>query len=560
MKTNKGLGWGMLGWLLLLLAGAGMAQAQAPVQTRAWLDRDSISQGETVTLNIETDQSGSPDYTPLQADFVLSGQSSSRQLQLGGGGARNSAVFGVVLSPRRSGTLVVPALQVGNARTAPLQLAVTQAPLATRGSNALAFIETEVDDPQPYVQQSVGVVVRLYFATQLASGELVLDTPPGASLQRVGDDRTSTREVSGRRYNVVERRFLLIPERSGALTVAGARFNGKGVGGFFDDFFDRDSGQLSARAPDQTLQVRAIPGNAPQPWLPLKNLQLRYIAAPDAGRSGEAITFEVQATASGATKAQFPELPVPSLGDAAQVFAEPPQYDETFNNGSPQLTLTRRYSIVPQQAGALTVPGIRMSWWDVGSGQARVAALPDQQVQVAPGSGALQPPPLVQPAAATVALNPDALQASPPAQRRGWWPALAAGFALLWLLTLIWGLSRRPSAAAGPESRGSALPPAGSTYSQADLRRALDAGGLDEVTRILTGMAGASDLDGVMARLGDAEQRQAIERMQRARWAGEGDIAQARTRLREVFRKGPRWVDAAPAVAEKPTLDPLYPR
>ena len=109
MKTNKGLGWGMLGWLLLLLAGAGMAQAQAPVQTRAWLDRDSISQGETVTLNIETDQSGSPDYTPLQADFVLSGQSSSRQLQLGGGGARNSAVFGVVLSPRRSGTLVVPA-------------------------------------------------------------------------------------------------------------------------------------------------------------------------------------------------------------------------------------------------------------------------------------------------------------------------------------------------------------------------------------------------------------------------------------------------------------------
>ena len=76
------------------------------------------------------------------------------------------------------------------------------------------------------------MVVRLYFATQLASGELVLDTPAAASLQRIGDDRTSVREVGGRRYNVVERRFLLIPERSGPLQLAGARFSGQGAGGF----------------------------------------------------------------------------------------------------------------------------------------------------------------------------------------------------------------------------------------------------------------------------------------------------------------------------------------
>ena len=33
--------------------------------------------------------------------------------------------------------------------------------------------------------------------------------------------------------------------------------------------------------------------------------------------------LQVEATAVGATRAQFPELPVPALGDAAQVFAEP---------------------------------------------------------------------------------------------------------------------------------------------------------------------------------------------------------------------------------------------
>lgn len=551
-NCTRGAAWS---WLLLcLLAFAGMAQAQP----RAWLDRDSINQGETVTLNIESDQSTAPDYAPLQADFTLSGQSSSQQLQMVNGTVSRRSLFSVALSPRRAGALEVPALQVGTARTEPLRLQVGQAQVAGRDGNAVAFIETDVDDAQPYVQQSVGVVVRLYFATQLASGELVLDTPATASLQRVGDDRTSVQEVGGRRYNVVERRFLLVPERSGPLQLVGARFNGQGAGGFFDDFFGRGNGQLSARGADQTLQVRATPANAPQPWLPLKNLQLRYVAAPTSGRTGEAITIEVEATATGTTKAQFPELPVPSLGDAAQVFAEPPQYDESFNGSSPQLKLTRRYSIVAQQAGALTVPGITLQWWDVAAGQARSASLPDLSLQVAQGTSGMVAPPVVQPAqAGSTALTGNALPGAD-GGHAGWlWPALAAGFALLWLATLVWGLSRRRAVVI---AKG-ALPTDGhvpaSRYSVADLRRALDTGGLDEVAHILAAMGGVEGLDAVMARLDDPAQRDALAGMQRARWGGEGDIGAVRARLREVFKPGPRWRGAV--MAEKPLLDPLYP-
>ncbi len=558
MMTNNSRGQGVA-WLVALWLLVCSAVVQA--QTRAWLDRDSINLGESVTLNIETDQSSQPDYGPLRAEFDISGQSSSRQMQMGGGRLSSSSVFTVNLSPRRNGELQIPALRVGNAQTQPLRLVVGQAPVVNRDSNALAFVETVVDDRQPYVQQTVGVVVRLYFATQLASGELVLDTPQGASLQRVGEDKTSNREVNGRRYNVVERRFLLVPERSGALQLPGARFNGQGVGGFFDDFFGRDSGQLSARAPEQTLQVKAIPANAPQPWLPLKNLQLRYTAAPTTGRTGEATTIVVEATATGVTKAQFPELPVPSLGDTAQVFAEPPQYDETFNGDSPQLKLTRRYSIVPQQAGALTVPGIQMDWWDVSAGEVKQAALPPLQLQVAQGTGAgVAPPPVAQPVAQAPALQGDALATNGVQVQRTWvWPALAAAFALLWLATLIWGLSRRRASAAevadGAQPGGNGRTAA--RYSQADLRRALDAGGLDEVVHILADMAGVDGIDAVIARLEDPAQLQALERMQRARWGGEGDVSQARAQLREVFQSGPRWRDRA--MAEKPMLDPLYP-
>jgi len=553
--------------LFWLLACAGAVHAQ----TRAWLDRDHVAEGEVVTLTIETDQTGAaPDYAPLQADFALGGRSSGRQARMANGRISNAALFGVVLTPRRSGVLVVPPLQVGAARTAPLQLTVEAAPVASRAGDAVAFVETEVDDPQPYVQQSVGVVVRLYFATQLASGELDLATPASASLQRVGEDRSSVREVGGRRYNVVERRFLLIPERSGPLRLEGARFSGRGVGGLFDDFLGRGNGALNARAPDQTLQVRAVPDAAPQPWLPLKDLRLRYTAAPQAARVGEAVTIEVEATAVGATRAQFPELPVPSLGDAAQVFAEPPQYDETFDGGGPQLKLTRRYSIVPQQPGTLAVPGLRMRWWDVRAAEARTAALPDLSLSVAPGRAGAVPPPQVPDAAAAPTPMPAAADGAIalPGDRGvpgRLWPLLAAGFALLWLATLVWALtrrraSRRGAATAEHEARPRAV--AGATHSLADLRRALDAGDLDDVEQALRGMArpAVADLDELAARLDSAAQRQALNTLRRARWAG-GSGTEARAALRAAFAGGPAWrTDAATPAAPLPPLYPERPK
>src|SRR5690606_11285510 len=95
----------------------------------------------------------------------------------------------------------------------------------------------------------------------------------------------------------------------------------------------------------------------------------------------------------GATRAQFPELPPLDAGPGAQVFAEPPQYDETFNGSTPRLTLTRRYSVVPRQPGTLVIPGPRMAWWDVRGRQARTATLPDLSLAVAAGAPGTAPPP-----------------------------------------------------------------------------------------------------------------------------------------------------------------------
>ena len=548
--------WRACAWLLLGVSS--LAQAQP----RAWLDRDAISGTDTVTLNIETD-AGAPDYAPLQADFELSGQTSSRQVQWSQGAMQSRSLYGVALSPRRSGVLTIPALQVGAARTAPLQLTVAASAAATPAvpGNATAFVEMEVDDASPYVQQSVGVVVRLYYASQLLSGELGVDAPEGASMQRVGEDRSLVREINGRRYNLVERRYLLIPERSGPLVLPGARFNGRSAGGFFDDLFGGD-GRLRANAPDRTLQVQAQPDAAPQPWLPLHDLRLRYTAAPTRARAGEAVTVVVEAVADGATRAQFPELPPLDAGPGAQVFAEPPQYDETFNGSTPRLTLTRRYSVVPRQPGTLVIPGPRMAWWDVRGSQARTATLPDLSLAVAAGAPGTVPPPTAldttSPLPGTTATPSDAVTVAAAASRPWGWIAAAAGFAALWLLTLAWAWRRRRVAA--PGASHAAVGPAASAQvpSRGELRRALDHEGLDEIVALLGRMGGVHGLDAVLARLADPAQRQALSVMQAARWSRDGgDATQARQALRRAFHDGPHW--QPPQTAENTGLAPLYP-
>ena len=559
MKRNL-----ILALLCALSLLAGITQAQAA--TRAWLDRAQVAVGEAVTLNIETDQAtASPDLSPLMADFALEGQSNSRSVQWVNGKTQAKTVYVVTMAPKRDGALVVPALQVGSERTQPVALTVSAAaePSAAN-ANSNAFLETEVDDASPYVQQSVGVTLRLLYAVPLASGQLDLDTPEGASLQRVGEDVQSVREVDGRRYNVVERKFLLVPERSGTLKIPAPRFVGRGAGGWMDDFLGGNGRELRATGTPKSIEVRAQPANAPQPWLPLRDLRLRYVAVPQSLRAGEAAELVVEAIALGATQAQMPELSAPVVA-GAQVFAEPPQYDETFVGGTPQVKLTRRLSIVPNAAGTLVVPGMKLAWWDVRAGAAKTAALQDLSLEVATGSGNFSAP-----AATTSVVAPSAAADNGssiaalgdkriPVQA---WVWLAVGFAGLWLLTLAWALWRRrktvtPSRlpSTSLEAKATAMP----MHTLADLKRALDTGSLDEVGDVLCGMSTPSspDLDTLLTHLDSPVQRNAVEQLRRARWA-DGDGTHARIVLREAFRNGPTWRVMQKAAA-KQELPPLYP-
>jgi hypothetical protein len=513
--------------------------AHAQAQARAWFDRDRIGADETATLNIETTQlAGAPEYAPLMRDFSLSGHTSSRRVESFDGTTRTRTLYAVALQPRREGVIGIPSLRVGNQSTPPLTLTVAPASTTPARAGGVVFIESDVDDRSPYVQQAVGFTVRLYYAVPLISGQLDQPAPDGASLQRVGEDLKYVREIGGRRYEVVERHYLLVPERSGPLAIPGARFTGQGVGGFFDEMFGDGRRALNASAAPEQLRVQAAPSGAAQPWLPLRELRLRYATTPQRATAGEATTVVLEAVADGASAAQLPELAL-DAGNAVQVFPEPAQVDETLVDGRPRTRVTRRFSVVPARAGPLRIKGPGLAWWDVQAGQARTATLPALSIEVAPGSGNFSAP-AVPTAAAPVARGDDGRIVIPGIQGRVLpWAAAAAGFALLWFATLWWGLHRRPVATPGTgvSTDGAAVAP---RHGHAGLKRALDTGDFGEIVETLGAMADppARTVDELRHRLADPAQRDALDALERARWA-DGDGPAAREALRTAFRSGP---------------------
>ncbi len=556
----------------IALIALAMFAVPAWAKTSATLDRTRVKQGDAVMLTIATDQVGAPDYSALRSRFRVEDVASERSVRYANGSLAVDLRYRVELIALQPGIQTIPSLAVGRDRTQPLQLEVTvggnttaspspQAQPALQQTQPAAsqrpvFIQTQVDDRHPYVQQSVGVTVRLIYATQMLDGALDLDAPPGASLRRVGEDVQGTEDIGGRSYSVIERHYVLVPDRSGALTLPAARFSGHGQGGFFDDVFGDGRENMRASGQPQVLQVRALPANAAQPWLPLRRLELQVTAVPRSATAGQTAVVTLRMQADGASAAQLPELMLTADSDA-QVYPEAPTIDDRDNGGRPQTVVTRRFSVVPAHAGALRLQATPIQWWDVANDQPATAQAQPVTVNVAPGTGAFAAPAATQPTAAQEGAK------WPRWLRSGFvWSIAAAVVGLLWIASLAWVARRRDMHVAAPAAANAKPSSAPQPLRKDELNEVLDSGDLARIAQTLQRMADppAADLDALKSRLQSMPQADAIDALQAALW-GNGRIAPetALASLRQAFRDGPQWRAAQAAKTAKSTLPPLYP-
>ena len=555
----------ILAFLLMCVPVVVLAQASGPT---ASLDRTTIGAGETVTLNIEVadDADPSPDLAPLMQDFVVLGTSTSHNLSIINGRREAHTVLGVALRPRREGRLTVPSLVIGGQRTQPLSVEVSAS--ADNGAvpaEKSVVLEGKADPAQVYVGQQIDYTLRLYFAVNLADGQLGDPSAEGAEVRRVGQDANFQTVRGGRRFNVVERHYAIFPQRAGALSIQPPAFQGTAVDPTDANAFFGAGSPVNAVAEPSGIQVRARPTAAASgAWIPARELKLALDGVPPDGKArvGQPLTLTMRLDATGMPFEALPALSLPTL-DGADVYP-----DKAVTGGGvsgPWITGHRQqgFAVVPTRPGTLHIPETTLHWWNVVTDKAEVATLPARDIEVAPASGAAVAGAGTTPVAQTVRPDASSAAGSTVVEAGLPWRWLFFGALALWLVTVgIWViLRRRGGVAAAVRPNEATLSTPRERPAREVFLKSVDADEPAAIERNLLIWARAvqpsiRSLGALSTALAPGSQPVAIAGLQRARFAG-GTLD--RSALRTAFAKGFVWKSVGGA-GDTPGLPPLYPR
>lgn len=438
------------------------AAAQAATVT-ARLDRTTAVVGETVTLTLQTDnpnQSLDTDLSGLQANFDVLDQRSETQMSIVNGARSASVRMVITLEPKHAGNLEIPALNFKGATSQPLMLHVREAPKPAPGEAEPVFIEVSMAPEQGpyYVLSQIGLVVRVFYQSNLTEASISPPEPTQSSV-RLLDEVPYQADRNGTVYRVLERHYAIFPERSGRLTIPAMQLTGR--------LTNRATGGLwQPRAPGRRVRVESDPIHleiSPKPasytgatWVPARRLSLaQQVTDIDKLHVGEPLTRTIIIDAVGLEDNMLVEPIWPDIADT-RVYPDQPQGisrdDGNWVLGHKEF----RYAIVPEKAGELVLPEIKMDWWDTENHRQRTAVLPEVHVNVLPselGPAAASP---ALPVAANPPLFPEATgnDFGIPVAGSMLWKAATAVFALLWLGTLFVYM-RRPGLAQPVQGSGS---------------------------------------------------------------------------------------------------------
>ncbi len=441
-------------WLCLCLWLPGLALAAT--EFSASVDRKQLTEQDTFSLQLrfhEQVMSGQPDFSPLQKDFEVLGSRRSNQFRMVNGQSESYTEWQLRLMPKRTGQLMIPAISFRGSRTTPINISVSPLSAAVRQQREKeAFFHVEISKGPYRVQGQILYIEKLYYSKNHEQPRLTDLQVTDARVEPLGDTRQYTTVVDGQRLGVYERRFAIFPEQSGELVIPGQRFNAIRVNPY--NRWD-SNGELSASSRLIRLNVDPIAEQYPQaPWLPARQLTVMETLSSQQWQVGEPVTRTFMVTADGLSGSQIPALAMPEV-DGLRYYPDQNQHQDSVGEKGITGTLTQSLAIVPTQPGQLTLPEIRVPWWNMRSQQLEYATVPARTIDVAPAANSAQPSMPSNVPSNSQTSGPNNVMPAP-AQPMGttsatsvWWPwlTLASGVMNLLLIAVIaWLWRRQPTA------------------------------------------------------------------------------------------------------------------
>lgn len=373
----------------------------------ARLTPNPIMQGESTELVISSDKplTVPENLKELTQNFMIAGQQQRQSSQFVNGIGSTTYELAFVLFPLHQGEVEVPALKVGNDKTAPLTLKVLDKKQTGESTKDLPILElaADISDHKPYVGQTIFYTLTLTDGQGIVDGEMIPTKIENARLSQIGQDKVESVIKNGLRVQEISRTYALTVDQAGKIEIDPALFNGQvryqagrpsskhkffgfaDAGLLFDGFLNTTR-PVSFTSNPVEIEVQPKPANIAGWWLPSPKVELSAdYQIPQIVQVGDTISGKFILTAQDVNAS---DMPVPRLADSADFRVYPqPEVRATFvQDGHLKGQVDVSFTLIPIKAGQVEIPEVSVSWFNTITKKAEKEVVPARPVLVEQGS------------------------------------------------------------------------------------------------------------------------------------------------------------------------------
>lgn len=369
-----------------MLLAVMVLQLLAPASQAAITLAPSIEQGQVnkpFELVIESSQyqsaSGSPDLSPLQQDFRILSNRSVYLTKREKGRTLYISRWTLKLSPKRTGTLVIPPIRVKGELSQALRFQVRAKP---RPKAQPLLLEASLSSAEGYPGTPITLNVQLFYNITLQHAELTQPAAEGLRFLPQGVQRSYSQERDNNRYQVIEQRYWLQALKPGDYLIPALRFT----------VSDGQGKQVTGESQPLPLVIATLPPSLAElaaGQLPLISSQVslkqQWQTQTQGIQAGDTLIRSVIIEAQGLPAQWLPDIRLPNL-DGISVYPQPAQLQQAEREGVLTSSKQIDFKLLLTQAGQFQLPAVTLNWWDSSDGSSQTARLDPTPLDVAPFS------------------------------------------------------------------------------------------------------------------------------------------------------------------------------
>jgi hypothetical protein len=355
------------------------------------VDRNQINPNETLTLTVSYDEqvdSSQLDLKSLQQDFDVLGispqTSNSVTIVNGQANRQASTIWTITLIAKRSGTLTIPAFSIQQDRSRVISIQASDGAAVPQSERPLTA-RVSTDRATVFPSQQLIVEVELSAQSNISDlngPQLIIN---GADVELL-DQQRYQRIDNGLARQVVTLRYAAYPNQQGDLVIPAMTYTG--IKGGQRSLFGTRGQQVIARTTQLEVPVSALPASNGAQWFPANDVQIAASWSSDITdiKVGEPITRTITVTAKGQRASLIPPFTEPSGDQNYKTYQDQPQLNDQKTAQGFIGIRTESEAIVASVEGELTLPELKVEWWDVNKNRWSKAILPAEKYTVAAAS------------------------------------------------------------------------------------------------------------------------------------------------------------------------------